>query len=240
MSILSEMADDLRSLFFPAICVICGGELPEGSRNFCTACRTDIPLTHFWEQADNPVARRFWGELPVVQASAFFYFVEQSGWRHVIHRFKYEGAWWLALDLGRWYGSYLAASPLYRDIEAVVPVPLHWLKRLRRGYNQSEYIAAGIAEELGVEVDRHSLVRRVNNPSQTLHSEADRWRNVEGIFAVRRPERIAGRHVLIVDDVLTTGATVISAAEALLAAAPDCRISIAALSVSARRFGIDR
>lgn len=240
MSILSEMIGDLRSLFYPAVCAVCGGELPDGGRGICTVCRTDVPLTRFWEQADNPVARRFWGELPVVQASAFFYFVEQSGWRRAIHRFKYEGAWRLARDLGRWYGSYLAASPLYRDVETVVPVPLHRLKRIRRGYNQSEYIAAGIAEELGVPVDAKSLVRRVNNPSQTLRTEADRWRNVEGIFAVRRPERLAGRHVLLVDDVLTTGATVISAAGALLDAVPGCRISIAALAVSARRFGIDR
>lgn len=240
MSILSELVADLRSLFYPECCAVCGDELRDGNRGICTWCRSDIPLTRFWETADNPLARRFWGELPVVHASAFFYYVEQSGWRRLIHRFKYGGAWWLARDMGRWYGSYLAACGNYRDIDTVIPVPLHWRKRIRRGYNQSEYLAEGIAGELGIGVDRRTLFRRVNNPSQTRQHEDDRWNNVAGIFAVRRPERIAGRHILLVDDVLTTGATILACAEALRAAAPDCRISIAVLAVPAHRMGLDR
>lgn len=239
MSILSEWLGDLGSLLYPARCAVCGAPLGAGQRDICTWCRSDIPLTGFWKEIDNPVARRFWGQIPVVQASAFFYYVEQSDWRNLIHRFKYSGSWRTARIMGRWYGSCLHDSGLYADVEVVVPVPLHWRKRLLRGYNQSEYIARGIAAELGVGVDTRSLVRRIHNPSQTRQNDNARWTNVAGIFAVRRPERLAGRHILLVDDVLTTGSTLISCAETLLAAAPDCRISIAALAVPARRIGTE-
>ena len=129
---------------------------------------------------------------------------------------------------------------LYDDVEVVVPVPLHLRKRLKRGYNQSEYLAEGIAAELGVGVDRRSVVRRRNNPSQALSRKSDRWANVEGVFGVRHPERLAGRHILLVDDVFTTGATIVSCAETILRSVPGCRISIAALAVSEHELGLDR
>ena len=137
------------------------------------------------------------------------------------------------------YGHCLADSGLYDTVDRIVPVPLHWRKRLRRGYNQAEYLAEGIARALRAEVDRHSVRRIRNNPAQALHRHAERWDNVEGIFAVRRPERLAGHHLLLVDDVLTTGATLLSCAETILRAAPDCRLSVAVLAVPQREFGLD-
>jgi len=129
--------------------------------------------------------------------------------------------------MGAWYGGELAAGGLYAGVDVVVPVPLHLRKRLHRGYNQAEYIARGIAESLGVPVDVHSVRRHRHNPSQALKEHRQRWENVRGIFSVRRPGRLCGKHILLVDDVLTTGATVTSCAEAILAAVPDVRISIA-------------
>ena len=142
---------------------------------------------------------------------------------------------------------YATYNPLWERLSAlvpdtvdrIVPVPLHWRKRLRRGYNQAEYLAEGIARALRAEVDRHSVRRIRNNPAQALHRHAERWDNVEGIFAVRRPERLAGHHLLLVDDVLTTGATLLSCAETILRAAPDCRLSVAVLAVPQREFGLD-
>lgn len=240
MSILSNLLSDIGALIFPPICPVCGKPMGDGSRTVCTACRVEVPLTRYWEEFDNPMTRRLWGLVPVVHASALFFFVEGGGWRKSIHAFKYHGAWRLARDMGRWYGSYLAESGWYDTVDAVVPVPLHICKRLKRGYNQSEYLAEGIAAELGVAVDRASVIRRRNNPSQALSRKSDRWNNVEGIFAVRRPERLAGRHLLLVDDVFTTGATVASCADAILRSVPDCRISIATLAVSKHELGIDR
>ena len=136
------------------------------------------------------------------------------------------------------HGRCLRESGLYDTVEVVVPLPLHPFKRCHRGYNQSEYIAEGIAAQLGVEVDRRSVRRTRNTASQALKPRRERAGNVEGAFSVRRPERLAGRHVLLVDDVMTTGATLLSCASAILRDAPGCRISIAALAVSQRELGV--
>lgn len=238
MSILSELWRDVVSLFFPARCAVCGEPLAAGERTVCTLCRVTAPLTGFWREADNPVVRKCWGLVPVVQASGFLYFVHRSGWRQLIHSFKYRGAWRTARDMGEWYGRCLRESGLYDDVECVVPLPLHPFKRCRRGYNQSEYIAEGIARQLGVGVERRSVYRRRNTESQALKSRHERAGNVEGAFAVRHAERLAGRHVLLVDDVMTTGSTLLSCAAEILRAVPDCRISLAALAVSQRELGI--
>ena len=238
MSILNDLVRDVASLLFPPRCAVCGEPLTRGERTVCTLCRATAPLTGYWREADNPVVRRCWGMVPVCQASGFLFFVRASGWRRLIHGFKYRGAWRTAREMGAWYGRYLRESGLYDDVEVVVPLPLHPFKRCRRGYNQSEYIAEGIAAQLGVEVDRRSVRRRRNTPSQTLRSRRDRARNVEGAFAVRHPERLAGRHVLLVDDVMTTGNTLLACAAEILRAAPGCRVSIAAFAVSRREMGV--
>lgn len=238
MSTLSDLLRDLAALFFPPHCAVCGEPLAQGERTICTLCRATAPLTGFWREADNPVFRKCWGLVPVERASGFLYFIHGSGWRRLIHGFKYRGAWRTARIMGEWYGSYLKDSGLYEDVEVVVPLPLHPLKRCRRGYNQSEYIAEGIAARLGVGIDRRSVFRRRNTASQALKPRRERARNVEGAFSVRRPERLAGRHVLLVDDVMTTGSTLLSCAAEILRVVPDCRVSIAALAVSRRELGV--
>lgn len=206
--------------------------MPDGTVTVCTRCRWDAPLTGFWMQADNPVVRKFWGVVPVVNACSFFFFVPGGGFRDLVHDIKYRGSWKQAVELGRWFGAEMAKGGLYGDIDVVVPVPLHIRKRVKRGYNQSEYIADGIARSLGCLMDAGSVARVRHNPSQAMKPHRERWKNVEGIFAVRRPERLEGRHVLLVDDVLTTGATITSCAEAIIATVPGVRVSIATLSVS--------
>jgi ComF family protein len=198
-----------------------------------------MPLTGYEEMADNPVARRFWGLVPVRSATAFLWFTDGSGFRRVVHSFKYGGRWSLARDLGQWFGRVLADTDAYAGVDAIVPVPLHFRKVLKRGYNQSEYIARGMSRSMSVPVETRAVVRRINNPSQTTTAaHHERWENVEGIFAVRRAERLAGRHILLVDDVMTTGATIGSCAEAIARAVPDCRISIAVLYASKQGLGI--
>lgn len=236
MSILS----DIKGLFFPPLCPVCRGELHEGDGAFCLVCRTTVPQTGFWRRADNPVAERLRAEFPIEQASAFIWFIEGSSWQRVIHDFKYRNRWRTARELGVWFGSNLADSGLYGGIDYVIPVPLHSRRRITRGYNQADYIADGIASKLNVPVLYHAIKRLRNNPSQTNRSSAARWENVRALFAVPHPERLTGRHVLLIDDVITTGSTLLSCTEALLRAAPDCRISIVTLAVSQRRFGLDQ
>ena len=230
---------DIASLFFPHICPACGRVMPDGAGFLCTACQWEMPLTGYEQMADNPVARRFWGLVPVRNATAFLWFTDGSGFRRVVHSFKYGGRWSLARDMGRWFGRVLADTDPYAGVDLIVPVPLHFRKVLRRGYNQSEYIARGMSRSMEIPVETRAVVRRINNPSQTLTStHSERWENVEGIFAVRRPERLAGRHILLVDDVMTTGATIGSCAEAIVQAVPDVRISIAVLYASKQGLGI--
>lgn len=197
MSTLSELLGDVWALLFPPRCPVCGRMMTAGERTVCTHCRAAAPLTGFWREADNPLFRRFWGLLPVERASGFIYYRRGSGWRELIRSFKYRSAWRLAYEMGRWYGRCLRESGLYDDVEVVVPLPLHPFKRMRRGYNQSEYIAEGIARELGVGVDRRSVIRCRNTASQALQPRRERYENVRDAFAVRRPEALAGRHVLL-------------------------------------------
>jgi len=238
MSTLSDLLRDAAALLFPPVCCACGRPLVRGERTLCTYCRMSAPLTGYWNRPDNPVWQKFGGLVPVVQASGFLFFVHGSGWRRLIHGFKYRGAWRSARDMGAWYGQYLADSGLYASVDAVVPLPLHPFKRMLRGYNQSEYLAEGIAGQLGVGVDRSSVFRRRNTASQALRPRRERAGNVAGAFEVRHPERLAGRHILLVDDVMTTGSTLVACIEAILRAAPDCRVSVAALAVSRRELGV--
>lgn len=227
-----QILKDLRDLFLPPTCPVCGGELPEGASTVCNICRMNAPLTYYWRQVDNPVVRKFWGLIPIINASAFLFFVHGNGYRQMIHDFKYHGNWQPAFEMGQWYGAEMARGGLYSDIDIVIPVPLHIRKRLSRGYNQSEYIASGISDSLGIRIDTAAVYRRRHNPSQALKSHRDRWTNVQDIFAIRHSERLRGKHILLVDDVLTTGATITSCAETILKVVPDARISIAVLAVS--------
>ena len=208
--------------------------MPDENVGVCTMCELTAPLTNTWIERENAMTERFWGLVPIEHASAFLWYVEGSEWREAIHRFKYKGAWHSAYALGLWYGNHLKESGNYDDVDLVVPVPLHWLRRIGRGYNQSEYLADGIAERLGVEVDRGSVVRRRYNRTQTSRSHLQRWDNVKGIFAVRNAERLRGRHILLVDDVFTTGATIMSLGETILQAVPDARLSVATLAATHR------
>ncbi len=236
---LSDLWCDVRRIILPRSCPICGGRLPRGEAVVCSLCEATAPLTHLWLSEDNPLRDRFAGLLPISRATAFFWYVEGSAWREAIHRFKYGNMWRTAYDLGRWYGACLKDSGLYDDVDVVIPVPLHWRRRLSRGYNQSEYLADGIARELGVKVDRQCVVRHRYNDSQTSRSRDDRWENVEGIFRVSHPERLRGKHILLVDDVLTTGATIISLGETILHSGDDVRLSVAVLATPRHTVSVE-
>lgn len=229
---IKHLPGDVYRLFFPPVCPVCDSPLPEGAGFMCALCRFEIPLTGYWEETDNPVKEQLSAHLPVRHASAFFHYVPGSPFRGLVHRFKYQGGWRYVRDMGEWFGSCLAGSGLYGDVDFIVPIPLHPRKFFRRGYNQSEYIAQGISRALGAPVCTGNLVRTRHSKSQTKVEGRRRWDNVHGAFGVRHPELLAGRHILLVDDVLTTGSTLVAAGGELLRTVEDVSISIAALAVA--------
>ena len=233
-NILRRLVDDLGSLIYDDGCIICGRSMGGELGSICLKCRFEMPTTRYLYSSNNPVKEHFEMIASIVEASSYLYFRTDDRWRKMIHRLKYQGEWRLGLTFGELYGAELKSSGLYNDVDLVVPVPLHVMKYLKRKYNQSEYIAEGIAKELGIKVDRRSLYRRRNNPSQTRQHASERWLNVSDLFAVRNPERLENRHILLVDDVLTTGATLSACIYALQRDVPTCRISIATLAVAGK------
>lgn len=221
----------LLRLFFPPECPVCGGAMADGETVMCTACRLGMPLTYMWREMDNFMARRLWGRFPFIHASAFLFFRKGSGYQGMVHRIKYYGDKRLGYHLGLWYGQMMADGSAYSAVDMVIPVPLHPSKMRKRGYNQSEYIARGIAESIGSRVETRALVRSRRTETQAQKQFLERNHNVDGAFEVVRPELLVGKSVIIVDDVMTTGATIEASALAIVRAVPDCRISVCALAV---------
>lgn len=241
MSILSNIAASVRPLLrllFANRCRVCGEQLSLGQHFICTQCRYDMPTTNFCNQHYNPMAIRVQEIRPqIVHASSLIYY--GGGWRKMIHRMKYHGEWRTAWQMGLWIGQELSRSPIYADVDLVVAVPLHPRRQLFRGYNQAQYIAEGIAHAMGIECSRRGIHRVRYNTSQVEIHRSERWRNVESLFKVTRPSHFSGRNIVVVDDVFTTGATMLSCAEALLDAVPDAKIYVTTLAISRYEFGID-
>jgi len=216
MSYLYDLWDDFISLLFPRLCYACGNHLLRNENLICTECYVVIPRTNYHKLEDNPVAQLFWGRCMIEKAAAFSYYNKGSRIRNLIHYLKYKGVREIGYELGRIYGLSLKASGFTDDIDLIIPVPLHPSKKRIRGFNQSETISMGIADVAHLPLDVKSLARTIVSVTQTKRSRYERWTNVEGIFQVVDPLSISGKHILLVDDVITTGSTIESCTNALL------------------------
>ena len=229
MSYLYDLWDDFISLLFPRLCYACGNHLMRNEYLICTECYVVIPRTNYHSIQDNPVAQLFWGRRMIERAAAFSYYNKGSRIRNLIHNLKYKGIREIGYELGRIYGQSLKSSGFICDIDLVIPVPLHPVKKRIRGFNQSESISRGIADITMLPVDVNSLARIMVSATQTKRSRYDRWTNVEGIFQVIDPQNIIGKHVLLVDDVITTGSTIESCTNELLKV-EGVKVSVVALA----------
>ncbi len=232
MNTVLKYADDFLSLFFPDVCCGCGQALVKDETVICTECLYQLPFTNFHLQEDNPVARQIWGRFPFVYAGACLYFHQHSIVQQLIHRLKYNNKQEAGRLIGRIYGRQIKEQAAFHHTDLIIPVPLHKMRERKRGYNQSECIAQGLSEVLNIPVDAINLRRDVSTLTQTHKSRFSRYENMKEVFSVIKPEYLKGKHVLLVDDVITTGATIESCATALLSV-PDIKISIAAAAFTA-------
>jgi ComF family protein len=231
MNFLYDLLDDLSSLLFPRLCFACGNHLVRNEELICTSCYLEIPRTGFHLYENNPVEQLFWGRCMITRAAAFSFYTRGSRIRKLIHNLKYRGIKEIGTELGRIYGSALKNSDFLAGVDVIIPVPLHPAKKRLRGFNQCDFIANGIAEVTALPVDNYSLVRTSRSDTQTKRSRYDRWMNVEGIFSVENPEMLSGKHILIIDDVITTGSTIEACAGELLKI-ENVKVSVIALAVA--------
>jgi len=229
--ILLQWLDDLLSLFYPKLCQSCGKSLFYKEEIICLQCKLHLPETGFHLEKDNALEQFFWGRVPFERASAFLYFVKKGNVQHLIHRLKYKGKEEIGIYLGKLYGKKLIQSEDFRSIDFIVPVPLHLSKLKLRGYNQSELFANGLSESMNVPVNTTILIRQKASETQTRKSRFKRWENVKEIFTIENGEVFENKHLLLVDDVITTGATLESCAGILLKIS-GVKVSVASIAVA--------
>lgn len=229
MKKLAQNINDLLELFFPTLCITCGDRLITQEKFLCMNCWHDLPVTNFHLNTDNKVAQLFWGRAQIENATAFFSYKKGSKYQQLIHFIKYKGLKELGFETGWRLGLVLFNDEKFNSVDIIVPVPLHPKKQRKRGFNQSNWIGNGISEAMNKPVSAENLFRKTYTSTQTKKNRFERWQNVEGIFGVRNQDEFTGKHILLVDDVVTTGSTLEACVYQLLKL-ENTKVSIAALA----------
>lgn len=219
----------MLNLFFPQVCPVCGVLLVGGESHICLRCLSDLPLSYFWSWRDNPAEVLIRERIELVAAASLMFYRRESRWRSVIHKFKYSSQISLGRYLSKILGKRMADSQAFSGVDLIVPVPLHPIKRWMRGFNQASVIAEILSAELGKPLVEGALVRSRYSSTQTTKDKRSRQRGVKGAFSLREPHRFRGMHILLVDDVLTTGATIEACGLEILKA-EGVRLSVATLA----------
>ena len=178
-----------------------------GENMICTDCRFTLPFTNFHLQPDNIVAKQFWGKVELQGAYALYYFAKGGKVQNLMHHFKYKGMQEIGVLLGNIAGEQLVKNNIFNSVDVIIPVPLHKNRLKERGYNQSTCFANGLAQKLNAAVDDDNLVRVKSTETQTHKSRFSRFENMQEVFKIINPEKLIGKHILLVDDVVTTGST---------------------------------
>lgn len=210
------MFKDFINLLYPQPCLACGDILGKHEDSICTSCIVNLPKTNYHLHNENPLNKIFWGRVSIEMVAAYYYFNKGNKVQNLLHQLKYKGANNVGEKIGLLYGYELLESTNFKDVDFIVPVPLHPKKLKKRGYNQSESFAIGLAQSLKKEVLTNLLLRTVNSETQTKKSRFNRWENVSTIFTISNSTNIKGKHILLVDDVITTGATIEGCAQLLV------------------------
>lgn len=225
------MIREFISLLFPHFCYSCHRGLITGEKYICTYCRAELPRANLHRYPDHPILQRFQGLGPVDHVLAYLRFVKKGRVQKIMNKLKYENRPDIGTMLGEWYGSELADAGFSTAFDLILPVPLHQQKLRLRGYNQSDYFAKGLSMALAIAWNGKVLQRNLHSETQTRKSRVERFDNVSGIFELADPDDVKNKRILLVDDVITTGATLFSAAQPIIAAGCGS-ISFAALAVA--------
>jgi len=207
---------DFVSLLFPELCQACSANLVAGEKLICTDCRYNLPFTDFHLKPDNLVAQQFWGKINIEAGYAMCYFTKGGKMQHLMHQFKYKGVKKIGNLLGNIAGGQLVQNPVFKTVNAIIPVPLHNSRLRKRGYNQAACFGEGIAEKLNIPIIENNLVRERATETQTHRSRFSRFENMQKVFTIKNPEALKNQHVLLVDDVTTTGSTLEACGSQLL------------------------
>lgn len=211
-----NLITDIRDFFFPRLCVVCGTQLKQSEEKICLPCMAGLPHAALGNTPGNAMERCFWGRFPVERASAMFYYAKDGDVAQILYAMKYHGRKDVCATMGRLMAEELVHSGFFDGISYLIPVPLHPARLRQRGYNQSERLAHGVSAVTGIPVLADAVARTRNNTTQTHQGSFSRWANTEGLFqATAASARLSHKHVLLIDDVLTTGATLTACADAL-------------------------
>lgn len=219
------------SLFYPKLCLVCRAQAPAFHDSiFCFSCEMKLPQTNDHLEKENQFTERFWGRIPLHTGAAMYLYNKSGRASKLIWQLKYNGQKEVGLQVGQLYGAMLKKAPLYRTIDAIVPVPLHPKKEKLRGYNQSDWFARGLSETMGKPWLKNGLKRTIFTETQTKKDRMSRFENVMKVFAVNQSSKLQGKHILLVDDVLTTGATLEACATKILAV-PHTKVSCVTMAM---------
>jgi ComF family protein len=229
LTYLKQAAGDLLHLFYPHICAGCGDHLPSSDQHLCLDCLLELPETNFQHITGNPVEKVFYGRIKIQSAFASYYFSKNSPLQHIIHAFKYQHNKEVCHQMGVLMGQHIKSSSIINNIDLIIPMPIHADREKKRGYNQAAVLAEGISAVTGIPFRTDLVIRNISTATQTHKGRGERWKNVQSVFEITDHQSVQNRHVLLADDVITTGATVEACGEGILKAQP-ASLSIAALA----------
>lgn len=225
---VERLLADFAALFYPEYCLGCSTGLLSGEQILCTKCLIDLPRTDYLWNEDNPIHRKFIGRLPLKHAVAFLKFRKTGIVQHLLHQMKYNNHPEVAVRLGELFGNEMKRAEK-NQFDIIIPMPLHPSRQAKRGFNQSSKFAEGLSAAMDVPFDDHLVRRLTNTLSQTRKSKMQRWENVKEAFAVSKKELVKNKRILLVDDIITTGASLEACGQQLIDAGCD-ELSIACIA----------
>ena len=225
------MVKNLLNLFFPKVCYACNNLLADRETYVCTDCRHNLPVTNYHFSNNETVQKALYGRVKLENATALLQFQKKGMVQHLLHGLKYKGYEDIGVFLGKWLGEELKAIEVYSNIDAVIPVPLHKKKLRKRGYNQVEKFGQEIAQALNVPYIDNVLVKTTSTKTQVFKERIARWNNNNEVFSITNISTIANKHILLVDDIITTGATIEVCSNELLKA-DNVKISLATMAIA--------